>query len=328
MRIRDMTRDFAAPDDRLGLLHLTISLAMYAAAVVIGTVFWGVWPVVGLAVLTFTGASIRLFGIQHDCGHLSYFASKQVNVVTGVLLGAFTHNAYFAMRYNHNRHHAFIGNLDRMEAHEVLTWTVAQYRDASFWRKVYYRIYRSAPVIFVIGPLFIIFLRYRFPKNALKTGLGDVLIQNALMVGLWCSVWLIGGGTALMFFVTAAVVTACLGVFMVYVGHNHEDTYWEHDEKCDFEEASLKGASVLDLGRLFDFMTFNFAYHDLHHLNARIPAYHLKVAHVALTDVLTPTRLGWWQALQCIRWKLWDEDQGRMVTFRQAGTPTQMHPAE
>jgi len=324
-----MTQDYASPDDAMGVAHLIITLVLYAAAVVLGALSWGIWPLTAVFVLLFTGASIRLFGIQHDCGHFSYFRAHRANVICGVLLGAFTHNAYFAMRYNHNRHHAFVGNLDRMDSHEVLTWTVEEFRQAGFWGRLYYRIYRSAPVIFVIGPLFIIFIRYRFPKNARKTGLADVVAQNALMLALWVTVWWIGGAVALSFFVTAAVVTACLGVFMVYVGHNHEDTYWERSPNHDFEEASLKGASVLDLGPLFDFMTFNFAYHDLHHLNARVPAYRLKACHVALSPHLRPTRLGWWQALRCIRWKLWDEDKGRMVTFRDArAAAPSLHPAE
>ena len=323
-----MTRDFASPNDRLAAWHLFISLALYVAAIVLGTLIAYHILYTPLAILMFTAASIRLFGIQHDNGHLSYFSSARANVISGILLGAFTNNAYFAMRYNHNRHHAYVGNLDRMDAHEVLTWTVAQYQAAGFWQKVYYRIYRSAPVIFVIGPLFIIFIRYRFPKNALKTGLWDVALQNTLMAGLWFGVYAIGGWPAFQFFILAAVVTACLGVFMVYVGHNHEETYWSSAPHYDFEEASLKGASVLDLGAIFDFATFNFAYHDLHHLNAKVPAYRLKACHRALSPHLNPSRLGAWEALKCIQWKLWDEQQGRMVRFRDATPPPQLVAAE
>ena len=321
MQIRPMTQPYAVPDNALGVFHLLISLVMFVAAVAIGTTFWGNWLVVPVMVILFWGASVRLFGIQHDCGHYSYFTNRRANVVVGVLLGMFTQNAFFAMRYNHNRHHAFIGNLDEMPSHEVLTWTVRQYREAGFWRRLYYRIYRSAPVIFFIGPIFIIFIRYRFPKNALKTGLLDVLVQNVLMLTLWVTIFALGGWDAAKFFATAAVFTACAGVFMVYVGHNHEETYWNCARYVDFEEASLKGASVLQLGAFFDFMTFNFAYHDLHHLNSKVPAYRLKQCHEDLSAHLSPTRLGLWEALKCIRWKLWDEDSGRMVTFAGVETP-------
>ena len=327
MRIRPLTQPYARPDAWLAWFHLAVSLGMYGAALMLGT--WGFHqPVlVALAVVIFAGASIRLFGIQHDCGHDSYFPQHGRNVLCGVLLGAFTQNAFHAMRYNHNRHHAYVGRLDRMEAHEVLTWTVAQWQAAGVWQRLYYRIYRSLPVIFVIGPLFIIFVRYRFPKNTLKSGLGDVVLQNLMMAGLWTAIWAIGGMTALKFMLLAAMTTACLGVFMVYVGHNHERTYWSSGPGYDFEEASLRGSSVLDLGALFDFMTFNFAYHDLHHLNHKIPAYRLRACHKALSPHLEPVRLGAWEAVRCIRWKLWDEERGCMVRFADVALPRQMSVA-
>lgn len=321
MRILPLTRAYTAPEDAMACGHLIISFALYFASLALGTMYWGNWTVVAVAVLMFAGAGVRLFAIQHDNGHGSYFSNHTVNLWCGTLLGAFTNNAFRAMRYNHNRHHAFIGNLDQMPDHEVLTWTVRQYREAGFWARVYYRTYRSLPVIFVIGPLFIIFIRYRFPKNALKTGLADVALQNVLMAGLWASIYLIGGKTTFLFFLTAAVFTACAGVIMVYIGHNHEETYWASGPHVDFEEASLRGASVLSLGPVFDFMTFNFAYHDLHHLNCKIPCYRLRQCHIALSPQLSPTRLGLWEALACIRWKLWDEETGKMVRFSAARDP-------
>ena len=330
--LRHLTQAYARPDDRLAWLHLVLSLGLYAASLALGAWAWGGghWLVAALATAGFAGATIRLFGIQHDCGHLSYFASHRVNVACGVLLGAVTLNPYFAMRYNHNRHHAYIGDLDRMEAHEVLTWTVAQYRAAPWWARAGYRIYRSAPVIFVLGPLFILFLRYRWPKNAARTGLADIAVQNGLMLAFWGGVWSVGGAGALAFLLMASAVTACVGVAIVYVGHNHEETYWASGPDRDFDEAALKGSSVIDLGPVFDFLTFNFAYHDLHHLNHRIPAYRLRACHRALSDHLSPTRLGLWQALGCIRWKLWDEEAGRMVPFSAARRPVPgaLHPAE
>ncbi|WP_422825099.1 fatty acid desaturase [Thalassococcus sp. BH17M4-6] len=309
------SRAFARPDDRLASLHLAISLAMWVGAVALGAAYPGNPAAIAMSVVVFVGASIRLFAVQHDCGHLSYFRGHRVNVWTGVLLGAFTANAFHTMRYNHNRHHAHIGNLDEMDSHEVLTWTVADWRAATPLQRLGYRLYRSVLSICLLGPLYIFFLRYRFPKNARKVGLWDCALQNALMAALWVGVYLLGGVAAFQAQLLGSVATAIVGTIMVYSGHNHEDTYWNRADAVDFEEASLRGASVLTLGPVFDFMTFNFAYHDLHHLNARIPCYRLRACHRALRDDLHPTRLGLSEALGSLRWKLWDEEQGRMVRF-------------
>jgi omega-6 fatty acid desaturase (delta-12 desaturase) len=329
MSIRKMTHPFASPDAFQAYFHLIITLFCYACAIGLGGYAWGNIPLTAIAVVAFMCGTMRMFGIQHDCGHGSYFGSRKVNNLVGVLAGAMTANPYFAMQYNHNQHHAYIGNLDRMETHEVLTWTVRQYQGATHTGKLFYRAYRSIPSIFFLGPMFVILIRYRFPKNAFKTGLWDVAVQNILMGGLWAGAYLIGGWPTFAFMALAMTVTVCVGVFMVYVGHNHEDTYWASGPQVDFEEASLKGSSVIDLGWFYDFMTFNFAYHDLHHLNSRIPAYKLKACHIALSDHLKPTRLSLGQVIACIQWKLWDEDRGKMVRFSDIREPKQaLHPAE
>lgn len=328
MSILTMARPFARTSNTLAIWNLSLTTAMYFGAIVLGTYFWGNIPVMIIAALMFTGGCIRYFGAQHDCGHYAHFSNRRVNEVVGIILGAFTAHPYYAMQYNHNQHHAHIGNLGERDAHEVLTWTVAEYQAAGFWGKAFYRTYRSIPVICFFGPIFIFFFRYRIPKNVTITGWRDVVMQNAAMAALWFGVYTIGGALAFQWFLIANVTAACLGTYMVYVGHNFEDAYWEDADTVNRQEASLQGSSVLDLGPVFHFMTYNFAFHDLHHLYVKIPAYHLKACHEALADTLQPTRMGWREALGCIQWKLWDEDTKRMVRFSDLPRTQVLHPAE
>ncbi|MEL6573777.1 MAG: fatty acid desaturase [Pseudomonadota bacterium] len=328
MSILDVARPFAVPDNRLAWVNLGISLLFYFGAIVLGTIYWGNWLVLAVSVVFFTSGTIRLFGAQHDCGHYAHFTNRTVCEVVGVLMGAFTAHPFYAMKYNHNRHHAEIGNLDERDAHEVLTWTVREYQDAGFWGKLYYRIYRSPVVIYFIGPVFMFYIRYRIPKNVTKTGWFDVVAQNTLMFSLWYGVYAIGGPTAFTVYMICNLFAACFGTFMVFAGHNFEEAYWEHETECDVREASLQGSSVLDFGNWFHFLTYNFAFHDLHHYYVKIPAYHLKSCHEALKDQLQPTRMGWAEAFACIRWKLWDEDTKRMVRFSDLRQPALLHPAE
>ena len=289
---------------------------MWFGALAAGAWLWGNPVGVAVAALVFAGGSIRLFGIQHDNGHNSYFTSRRANAICGVLLGAFTANAFHTTRLNHNMHHANLGNLDEMASHEVLTLTVVQWQAAGPWQRLGYRIYRSVPVICFLGPVLIVFFRYRWPKNLRRAGWWDAVLNNALMAALWGAVALVGGWPVFWMLLVGGVTTTTIGGIMVYSGHNHEDTYWQRAGDVNIEEAALKGASVLQLGPVFDFMTFNFAYHDLHHLNARIPAYRLRACHRSLSDVMTPRALGLGDALGSLRWKLWDEEKGRMVRFR------------
>lgn len=327
MSIRKMAQPYACPDDRLAWLHLFATTVLYFGAIALGTVFYGNIPVMVLAVVMFAGGTFRYFGTQHDCGHYSHFTSRKLSTVVGIVTGAFTGHPFYAMKANHNQHHRHIGNLDEREAHEVLTWTVAEYQAASIWGKAFYRTYRSLPVIFFIGPLFIFFIRYRIPKGVSQTGWLDPLMQNVLMFGLWYGVYYFGGWDGAKFLAIALVCASSFGVFMVYAGHNFEDAYWESAGDVDFEEASLRGSSVLDFGPVFHFLSYNFAYHDLHHLQVKIPCYKLQACHIALKEELQPTRMGWGEALGCIKWKLWDEDAKKMVRFSDIKQPV-MQPAE
>lgn len=328
MSILKAARPYAVISNTLAIWHLFLTTLLYFGAIAIGTAFWGNIPVMIIAALMFTGGCIRYFGAQHDCGHYAHFSNRRVNEGVGILLGAFTAHPFYAMQYNHNQHHAHIGNLNERDAHEVLTWTVAEYRAASIWGKLFYRSYRSIPVICFFGPIFIFFFRYRIPKNVSITGWRDVIMQNALMAALWLSVYNIGGLVAFQWFVIANVTAACLGTYMVYVGHNFEDAYWADETDVNLQEASLQGSSVLDLGPVFHFMTYNFAFHDLHHFYVKIPAYHLKACHEAVADQLNPTRLGWRDALGCIQFKLWDEESRQMVRFADLRSPRVLYPAE
>lgn len=328
MSILKMAQPFAAPQNGVATVNLIISAVFYFGAIVLGTLFWGNWAVLALSMILFTSGTIRFFGAQHDCGHYAHFSNRTVCEVIGVLMGAFSAHPFYAMKYNHNLHHKHVGNLDEREHYEVLTWTVREYQEAGFWAKLYYRIYRSPFVIYFIGPIFIFFIRYRLPRNWTKTGWLDVAMQNSLMFILWYGVWVIGGPTAFTVFFICNVFAACFGTFMVFAGHNFEEAYWEAPEDFDAKEASLKGASVLDFGRLFHFLTYNFAFHDLHHYYVKIPAYRLRACHEALKAELQPTRMGWGEAIACIRWTLWDEDAKRMVRFADVRQPQVLHPAE
>ncbi len=329
MSIRKETRAFARPNNALGAAHLAISLILYFGSVALGIWFWGNPIIVALSIVIFAGACVRLFGVQHDNGHLNYFSSRRANVWVGVLLGAFTCNPFHAMRYNHNRHHAYLGNLDHIESHEVWTMSVRDFQAAPLKTRIIYRVYRSAPVLFCLGPIFVYLIRFRWPRNAMRVGWWDAVIQNALMAVWWGVLYVLAGWTGILYIILALCCTVSVGMIMIYSGHNHEDTYWQRDGEVDFEDASLKGASVLTFGPIFDFMTFNFAYHDLHHLNSKIPAYNLKACYKAFEDEIPSIRLTAWEAVASIQWKLWDEDQGRMVRFKDLRqTNALMHPAE
>ncbi len=260
-------------------------------------------------------AGARLYMLQHDTGHLSLFSGKRSNEIAGYILSPFTVTPFRVMQYNHNLHHTYVGNLDARDKGEIHTMTFQEWKTATPWQRTYYRLYRNPFVMIPLGGFITYFIRYRWPKNTLLVGVWGVLIHNALLLGYAALIFVGFGWTGVLIHLATIFAASQLGVFLVYLQHNFEDTYWDRKPSLDFERASLRGSSCLDFGWVFDEIVANITKHDIHHLNASIPCYRLRQCHRDLADDFELRSIGLREALASFRLKLWDESQGKLVPF-------------
>ncbi|MEM7242314.1 MAG: fatty acid desaturase [Pseudomonadota bacterium] len=324
------TKKYASADDRRAWVELGATFAAYftlfAASVVYFDVLWLSAPFIVL--LSFM--MLRIYIIQHDCSHRSFFSDRALNDYTGTLLSAFSMTPYHATRYIHGQHHSHVSDLDRRDTFEIYVMTTQEWQEAGFWRRLGYRLYRHPLTLILVGPFLFFALVRRFPKEALITGLWDVILHNLLVGSYLLALWTIAGWDALFVWVLCFYLTSVVGAFVSYVVHNFEEIHWGVKPELDFETAALDGSSVLDWGRFFDLVSMNIAYHDLHHLNAKIPGYKLKQAHQELEaqGLFTPHKIGLWDSIKCLRWKLYDEVSGVMTPFPNRRLKTWVVPAE
>ena len=294
--------------------------------------FAGVWalmawmldfaPVVSLLLaIPAAGLFMRLFIIQHDCGHGSFFRSPAANNLLGNLLGIVTLFPYGYWRRTHAIHHATAGNLDARELGDVRTLTVEEYRSLPRWQRVGYRIYRNPLILFGLGPLYQFILKHRFPFDipwSWKREWASVLVNNlgiAAVAGGLC--WLVGWQTFVVVELAIVMVAGPIGVWLFYVQHQFEDTYWERDDAWSFYRAGVHGSSFYDLPQFLHWWTGNIGYHHIHHLSSRIPNYRLRECFLALPDLQRVTRLTLRKSLRCARLRLWDEERRTMIGFRE-----------
>ena len=315
MDTREFTSAYCKRDDRLAALSYFGTFAVYFGTLPLAILAADViWLVIPLIILNGT-AGVRLYVLQHDCGHLSLWKRREWNVWAGYALSTFTLTPFRAMQYNHNDHHAHVGDLDARRSGEIHTMTLREWNAADWQTRLKYRLYRNPFIMIPLGGIYTYVLRYRWPKNTLKVGVLGVMVQNALLA-LWIYViWWFAGATGLWVYAGTVVWAALLGVFMVYLQHNFEDTYWDRKPEHRLKKAVIKGSSALDLGWWFDLATANIAYHDLHHDNPRIPSYRLRQCHRDAREVFDLPVIHWPEALRSFTLKLWDEDQGRLVPF-------------
>jgi omega-6 fatty acid desaturase (delta-12 desaturase) len=167
-----------------------------------------------------------------------------------------------------------------------------------------------------LGGIYAYMIAYRWPRNTLRVGVWGVVVHNLLVAGYVWLVWAAFGGAGLVVLGLSALLAGVIGVFLVYLQHNFEDTYWDRKPELDFRKATLEGSSSLDLGHWWDIGTGNIAYHDLHHFNPGIPSYNLRRAQKNLPDALrSHDEIRWPEALASFRLKLWDEDSRKLVPF-------------
>lgn len=316
--LRAATEPFCHRDDRLAALSYFATFVVYFLTLWAAIAAWPAWWVTLPMILINGFASVRLYVLQHDTGHNSLFSTSLRNTLAGYGLSTFTLTPFRSMQYNHNAHHAFLGNLDHRDTTEIYTMTAREWRTAGFWKKLYYRLYRNPLVLLPVGGIWTYLIAYRWPKNSTRTGRAAILAQNLAVFLWWALIVYLGGWTAVGVYLGTVVTAGSIGVFLVYLQHNFEDTWWDRKPDLKFETAALIGSSTLNFGWWFDMAVANITFHALHHFNPRIPSYRLRHCHMALRNQFALRTIEFPEAVASFRLKLWDEDRQQLVPFSAA----------
>ncbi|MDB5493167.1 MAG: fatty acid desaturase [Phenylobacterium sp.] len=319
--LRERLTAYQRPSHRRSILEIVITalplFALWAAALWMVREGWW-WGVV----LTLPAAAflVRLFMIQHDCGHAAFFRSPTANAWTGRLIGVLTMTPYGYWRRTHAIHHATSGNLDRRELGAVETLTVEEYRAKGWLGRLGYRLYRNPLVMFGLGPGYMFVLQHRLPIGLMREAPAwRSVIANSLGLALIILPQLLLGGVKGVLLVHLPIVlgAASIGVWLFYVQHQFEGAYWARNETWKAQDAALLGSSHLDLPPVLRWFTANIGVHHVHHVVSKIPFYRLPQVLNDHPELKAVSRVTLWQAFKAVRLALWDEAAGRLVSFRE-----------
>jgi omega-6 fatty acid desaturase (delta-12 desaturase) len=275
-----------------------------------------------LLVVPAAGLVVRLFMIQHDCGHGSFFRGRLANDWVGRAIGVVTLTPYDYWRRNHARHHASSGNLDSRGVGDIDLLTVRECVARPRWRQIVYRLYRHPVVMFGIGPSYLFLLRHRLPIGMMRKGwapwLSTMGTNAAIAMLAAAMIPLVGFGPFLLVHLPIMILAASIGVWLFYVQHQFEHTSWSRDEAWSFHEAALHGSSHYQLPGVLRWFTANIGVHHVHHLCSGIPCYRLPDVLRDHPQLATVGRITMLQSLRCVRMALWDETGRRLISFGEA----------
>ena len=270
------------------------------------------WLTLPLSLLT-AGFMVRTFIIFHDCGHGSFFRERWANDWLGRLTGVLTFTPYQRWKHDHAVHHATAGDLDRRGKGDVYTMTVQEYVRAPWWKQFGYRVMRQPVFMFFFGSLIVFVFTQRIPPAEGKREIASVWWTNAALAGIVTGMCLLFGWKAYLIVQTLVIFFgASAGIWLFYIQHNFEGTYWERHDKWDFFKACVQGSSFFKLPAVLQWFTGNIGFHHIHHLAPKIPNYKLpKVFKENPTFQVKPITL--WTSFKSLRLRLWDEEKHCMV---------------
>lgn len=304
------------------LLNTALPFALLCSAMWF-SLDYGYWMTLLLAVPT-AGFLIRLFIIQHDCGHGSFFRSRVWNDFLGRAISVLTLTPYGYWRRSHAIHHASAGDLDRRGVGDIDTLTVREYRALPLLGRIRYRLYRNPLVLFLIGPPYLFMLRHRLPFWAplpFRQIWRSILFHDLALVSVFgLAVSVSGIATLLMLYLPVMLLASWAAGWLFYIQHQFEKVHWEAGADWDFHVQALRNSSYYVLPKILQWFTGNIGFHHIHHLCSRIPNYRLEECLKASPELQQMNRITLRDSLAGIRLALWDEDKRRMVSFREAAT--------
>lgn len=315
---QEFVKKYQSPDIRCSIWQIANSVIPYFVLwyLMYRSLSVSYWLTLLLA-LPAAGSMMRIFIILHDCGHSSFFKSARANHVVGTICGILTQTPYFQWTREHAIHNASSGDLERRGVGDVTTLTVREYLTLSLWGRVQYRLYRNPLVMLLLGPLYLFLWNYRLiGKHSGRRERNNVYLTNTTLFAIWAGLCLtVGVKTFLLIWMPINMIAGATGVWLFYIQHQYENTYWQNAPNWDYATAAIHGSSYYKLPKILQWFSGNIGFHHIHHLSPKIPNYKLERCHEEMPLLKQVTVIRFWESLKLASLKLWDEEQQRLVSF-------------
>jgi len=316
---KELIRKYQVPDFPKAIGQILTSIVPYIGMMILMyfTLEISYWLTLLLAIPT-AGFAVRTFIIFHDCGHQSFFGSKnkKANDLIGVITGLLTFTPYHFWRRAHAKHHATVAKLDQRGKGDVWMMTVDEWNESNKWQKLTYRVYRNPLILFTIGAWLNMLVAQRIPFPGIdpKDKRSILLTDVALLVIVVSIIMLIGWKAYLLIQMSVMLLAISVGVWLFYIQHQFPGAYWARDDEWDYLTACMQGSSYYQLPEILRFFTGNIGFHHLHHLSHLVPNYQLPLLYKEHPELaVKPITLR--DTRKLLRIRLYDEEKRIYIGF-------------
>lgn len=265
--------------------------------------------------------TLRLFVIYHDQQHHAILPRSKVAEYMMRVFGIYALSPSSVWRSSHNHHHNHNSKIKGSHIGSFPIMTKEHYRKASKSARFLYLFTRHPATIFLgyvfvflQGMCFLPFLRK--PKEHF-----DCLVALVLHFSISVALVYYTGWIGLLLSQTIPhLITFGIGSYLFYAQHNFPGVSFYDKAGWTYERAALESSSYMKTGKIMAWFTANIGYHHVHHLNSRIPFYRLPEVIRAIPELQKPkiTSLNPLEIIRCLRLKVWDVEQQRMVGLKEA----------
>lgn len=321
--LRAKLTPYAQANTKRAWLELVLTLIGYGLGLY--AIYYGYkeahWLLYTVSCLVTSLFMVKVFTIQHDCGHGSFFKNDASNTWTGRIFSLITTMPFTAWKAEHDDHHGHVVDIDRLKHGDIHLLTVEQYRALSAWQKFLYRSYRHPLFILIFAPFLYFFVKSKFPAMRTRENILSVMLTNLFVIPLYLFIiWQFGFWTMVFVFVPAAYIGGIIGIGLFYLQHDYPDASWFKSENWSFEKAASEGSSLIILPQPLEWITHAIGYHHIHHVHSKIPGYSLRQCYEEVTETQTQKPLTWTDVLAAFTLKLWSHEKDALVSFAVAET--------
>jgi omega-6 fatty acid desaturase (delta-12 desaturase) len=176
--------------------------------------------------------------------------------------------------------------------------------------------------MFVLGPIYYVVIHNRFSgidMDIFKNEKRRLWLNNGVLASLFVTLgYYLGWAKFLVTHFSIIIFFSVIAIWFFYVQHQHEEAYKQWKDKWNYLTAAIRGSTYYKIPKVFNWLTGNIGIHHIHHLNPAIPNYNLQKA-LAENPWINQyvTTITFFSSLKLATYKLWDESQQRMITFKE-----------